>query len=88
MACPSYFIVHSPRTCDAPTYTKLEWLVHRILSFTLRAHATLRRIHQLPTSVGLAQARPNYYSDGHETDIMYTPCETRDLIVFQRLNWV
>ena len=43
----------------APTYTKLEWLVHRILSFTLRARATLRRIHQLPTSVGLAQARPN-----------------------------
>ena len=47
MACPSYFIGHSPRTCDAPTYTKLEWLVHRILSFTVRAHATLRRIQNL-----------------------------------------
>ena len=36
-----------------------EWLVHRILSFTLRARATLRRKHALPTSVGFAQARPN-----------------------------
>ena len=31
----------------APMYTKLEWLVHRVLSFTLWAHAKLRRIHQL-----------------------------------------
>ena len=36
MACPSHFIVHSPHTHDALTYT---WL---------------------PTSVGLAQACPNY----------------------------
>ena len=35
MACPSYFIVYSQRTLDAPTYM------------------------QLPTSVGLVQARPN-----------------------------
>ena len=47
MACLSYFIAHSPFTHDAPTYTKLEWLVHRILSFTLCAHATLRRIQNL-----------------------------------------
>ena len=47
MAWPSYFILHTPRTCDASTYTKLEWLVHRILSFTLRAHTTLRRIQNL-----------------------------------------
>ena len=40
-------------------YTKLEWLVRHILLFTLRAHATLRRKHALPTSVGLAQAHPN-----------------------------
>ena len=47
MACPSYFIIHSPRTCDDPTYTKLEWLVHRILSFTVCAHVTTRRIQNL-----------------------------------------
>ena len=64
------------------TYAKLEWLVHHILSFTVRAHTMLRRIQnlnglsivfyrsqsvhvrrseytQLPTSVGLVQARPN-----------------------------
>ena len=41
------FIVHSPCTRDAPTYTQLEWLVHRILSFTVRAHVTLRRIQNL-----------------------------------------
>ena len=40
-------------------YTKLEWLVRRILLFTLRAHATLQRKHALPTSVGLTQAHPN-----------------------------
>ena len=60
MACPSYFIIHSPHTRDAPMYTKLEWLVHRILSFTLHAHVTLQRIHRLPTSVGFTQAYPNY----------------------------
>ena len=47
MACLSYFIVHSPRTRDAPMYTKLEWIVHCILSFTVHAHATLRRIQNL-----------------------------------------
>ena len=47
MACLSYFIVHSPCTRDAPTYTNLEWLLRRILSFTVRAHATLRRIQNL-----------------------------------------
>ena len=47
MACLSYFIVHSPCTCDSPMHTQLEWLVHRILSFTVRAHATLRRIQNL-----------------------------------------
>ena len=47
MACPSYFIVHSPCTRDAPTYTKLKWLIHRILSFILRAHATLQRMQNL-----------------------------------------
>ena len=47
MACPLYFIIHSPSTHDAPTYTKLEWLVHRILSSTLQAHATLRRKQNL-----------------------------------------
>ena len=46
-ACLSYFIVHCPCTRDAPTYTKREWLVYRILSFTLRAYATLRRIQNL-----------------------------------------
>ena len=47
MACPSYFIVRTPLTCDPLTYTKLEWLVHRILLFTLHAHATLRSIQNL-----------------------------------------
>ena len=47
MACPSYFIVHSPHTRNAPTYTNLEWLLHRLLSFTVRAHTTLRRIQNL-----------------------------------------
>ena len=44
MTCLSYFIVHSLCTRDDPTYTKLEWLVYHILSFTVRAHATTRRI--------------------------------------------
>ena len=61
MACPSYFIVQTPHTRGPPMYRKLEWLVHCILSFILRARATLRRKHALPTSVGLAQAHPNYW---------------------------
>ena len=61
MAHPSYFIVHSPRTRDTPTYTKLEWLVHRILLFKVLAHAMLQPIHQLLTSVGLAQAHRNKF---------------------------
>ena len=40
MSCPLYFIIHSPCTRDAPTYTKLEWLVHCILLFTVCAHVT------------------------------------------------
>ena len=44
MACPSYFIVHSLCTRDAPTHTKLEWLVHCILLFTVCAHVTPQRI--------------------------------------------
>ena len=47
MVCPSYFIIHSPRKCDTQMYIKLEWLVHRTSSFTVRAHATLRRIQNL-----------------------------------------
>ena len=47
MDYPSYFVVHNPCIYDDPTYTKLEWLVHRILSFTVRAHATTRRIQNL-----------------------------------------
>ena len=51
---------------------KFEWLVHRTLLFTLRAHATLRRIHRLPTSVGLAQARPNNLITLHSFSAMTT----------------
>ena len=48
MACSLHFIVHSPRTCtQRSTYTKFEWLVHHILSFTNRTHTTLRRIQNL-----------------------------------------
>ena len=63
MACPSYSIVATPHTHDPPTYIKLEWLVHCILSFTLHTDAMLRRIYQLPTSVGLTQAHPNKWFD-------------------------
>ena len=45
--------------CDAPSYTKLEWLFYRIFCSLSVHDVTLGRIHRLPTSVGLAQARPN-----------------------------
>ena len=48
----------------ARTYTKLKWLFYRIFLFTLRAQRDART-HTSTTdqpSVGLAQARPNYYS--------------------------
>ena len=44
MAFPSYFIVHSPRTRNDPMYTKLEWFIHRILSFRVQAYAMTWRI--------------------------------------------
>ena len=47
MVCPSYFIIHSLHTRNALAYTKLEWLVHCILAFTVCAHATLRWIQNL-----------------------------------------
>ena len=44
---------------DALTYAKLEWLFYRIFCSHSAHSVTLRRILQLPTSVGLVQARPN-----------------------------
>ena len=44
---------------DRRSYTKLEWLFYRIFLFTLRAQRDGRSYTRLPTSVGLAQARPN-----------------------------
>ena len=35
VAWPSYFIVPTPKLHDALMYRELEWLVHRILLFTL-----------------------------------------------------
>ena len=65
MTCPSYFIVHSSPTCDTPMYTKLKWLVHRILSFRVRAHTTLWHKHWLPTSVGICSGSPQLSSAYH-----------------------
>ena len=47
---PSYFIIHSPLTCDTPTYTKLEWLVHHISLFTVCAHMTLQSTYTSTTT--------------------------------------
>ena len=47
---------------DAPAYTKLEWLFIGFFCSHSTHNVTLRRILRLPTSVGLAQARPNYIS--------------------------
>ena len=50
---------------DAPTYTKLKWLFYRIFCSRSAHSMTLRRIQRLPTSVGLAQARPKYFRLQH-----------------------
>ena len=50
MVCPSYFIIHSLCIRNAPTYTKLEWFVYHVLSFTVQAHVMLQRIQN---SIGL-----------------------------------
>ena len=62
MACPSYFIVHSLLTRDALTYTKLKWLVHHILLFTVCAHVMLQR-KQILTSVGSLRLTPTTTAD-------------------------
>ena len=46
------------------TYAQSCLLAYCILSFTLQMHAMLQRIIQLPTSVGLAEARPNEFLCG------------------------
>ena len=47
---------------DAPMYTKLEWLFYRIFLFTLRVqHDAPTYTKTILTSVGLAQAHPNYF---------------------------
>ena len=44
---------------DAPAYTKLEWLFIGFFCSHSAHNVTLRCILRLPTSAGLAQARPN-----------------------------
>ena len=44
---------------NAPTYTKFKWLFYWIFCSHSALNVTLQRILRLPTSVGLAQARPN-----------------------------
>ena len=58
MARQSYFIIITVRTRDVPNHDRLEWLLNRILSFSLSVHMTYETMtdyHQCGACSGLPQ---------------------------------